>query len=135
MAIAALNRSFEINIGDGLADGAFVDPGFLIDQSGHQSGGTELIDAARYPLGVFEDALERIVGEERPGDVTRDADLMFDIAEGLLQIERAEMIAHCEALIEGLVNGELKGAAEVGMTNQHDGRERLTIHLVTEQQA
>ena len=100
VAIAALNGSLEINIGDRLANGAFVDPGFLLDQSGHQRGGTELIDAARHTLGVFEDALDRVVGEERPGGVTRDADLMFDVTERLLQIERAEVIAHGEALIE-----------------------------------
>ena len=105
VAIAAMTVLFEINISDSLANGAFVDPGFLLDQSGHQSGGAELIDAARHPLGVFEDALDRLIGEERPGGVPRDADLMFDIAEGLLQIERAEVIAHGEALIERFVHG------------------------------
>src|SRR3989304_9595571 len=112
-AIEAFNRSFEINIGDGLANGAFVDPGFLIDQSGHQRGGTELIDPARHALGVFEDALDRIVGEGRPGRVTRDADLMFDVAERLLQIEWAEVIAHREALVEGLVHGQMQGTAQI----------------------
>src|SRR3989304_9704937 len=83
-------RSIEINVGDGLADGAFLDHGFLIDQPSHQGRGADLIDAPRNALGVFEDTLQGIVGEERAGGVTRDADLMFDIAEGLLQIERAE---------------------------------------------
>lgn len=105
MAIEAANVLFEINIGNGLANGAFVDPGFLIDQPGHQSGGADLIDAARHALGVFEDTLDRIIGEERPGRVTRDADLMFDVAQRLLQIERAEVITHGEALIESFVHG------------------------------
>ena len=35
VAIAVLNGSLEIDIGDGLANGAFVDPGFLIDQASH----------------------------------------------------------------------------------------------------
>ena len=105
VAIAALNGSLEINIGDRLANGAFVDPGFLLDQSGHQRGGTELINPARHTLGVFEDPLDGVVGEERPGTVTRHADLMFDIAQRLLQIEWAEVIAYREALIERFVHG------------------------------
>src|SRR3972149_234638 len=111
VAIEAINVLFEINIGNGLAEGAFLVHGFLINQSGHQRGGTELIDAARHAFGVFEDALERIVGEEQPGGVPRDTDLKFDVAQRLLQIKRAEMVAHREALIEGLVNGELESAA------------------------
>src|SRR3972149_1082505 len=101
VAIEAVNVLFEINIRNGLANSAFVDPGFLLDQSSHQSSGAELVDPARHALGVFEDALDRIVGEERPGGVTRDADLMFDVAERLLQIEWAEGIAHREAVVEG----------------------------------
>ena len=120
VAIAAVNRSLEINIGDRLADRAFIDDGFLLDQPGHQGGGAELIDAARHALGVFEDALDRVVGEERPGGVTRDADLMFDVAQGLLQIERAEVKAHGEALGEGLVHGQMQGVRSANP----DGRPR-----------
>ena|SRR3989304_5723192 len=83
-AIEALNRSIEINVGDGFANGALVQHGLLIDQPGHQGGGADLVNAARNALGVFKDTLEGIVGEERAGLVACDVGLMFDIADGLL---------------------------------------------------
>ena len=78
---------FMIEIGDRLAERAFIQHGFLIDQPCHQRCGTDLVDATRNPFGVFEDALDRIIGEERAGGVTGDAHLVFDVANR--QIGRA----------------------------------------------
>jgi len=45
------------------------------------------------------------------------------------------MITNREALVERLVNGEMERAAEIGVADQHDRGEGLTVHLVAEQQA
>src|SRR5512136_1528266 len=60
---------------------------------------------------------------------------MLDVADGLLQVEWTEVVAHGEALVEGLMNREMERAAEIGMADQHHGGEGLTVHLVAEQEA
>ena len=48
--------SVVIDVGDRFADRTFIQGGLLVNQSGHQSGVAELVDAARQALGVLEDA-------------------------------------------------------------------------------
>src|SRR3990172_99569 len=99
--------SVVVNLCDGLAQGALIQDLFLVNQARHEGRGADLIDAARDALGVFEDALQGIVGEEgtrlEPGDLR----LMLDVADGFLQVEWAEVIAHRQALVERLVNREM----------------------------
>lgn len=57
--------SVVIDVGDGFADRAFIQGGLLVNQSCHQRGVAELVNAARQALGVLEDAGHGIVGEER----------------------------------------------------------------------
>ena len=127
--------SIVVNLGDSLAQGALIQDLFLVNQARHEGGGAHLIDAARNAFGVFEDALQGIVSEERTGLVPGDLRLMLDVADGLLQIEWAEVVAHRQALVEGLVDRELEGAPQIGMADQHHRGEGPTVHLVTEQQA
>ena len=127
--------SVVVNVRDSFANGAFIEDRFLVNQAGHESGRADLIDAAGNALGVLEDALQSIVGKERTGLVASDLGLVLDVADSLLQIEWAEVTAHGQALVEGLVNREMEGAAEIGMADQHHGGERLTVHFVTEEQA
>ena len=58
------NGSVVIDVGNGFADRVFIQCGLLVNQSGHQSGVTKLVDPARQALGVLEDAGHGIVGEE-----------------------------------------------------------------------
>ena len=51
------------------------------------------------------------------------------------QVERAEVLADGQALIEGFVDREVQSATQVGVADREQGRQRLTVHLVTEQQA
>ena len=43
-------------LGEGFADGGFVQELRLVDQASHQCRGTNLVDAARQTYGLFEDA-------------------------------------------------------------------------------
>ena len=40
----------------------------------------------------------KVVGEDRAGGVASDLDMVADVANRLMEVERAEMIAHCEPL-------------------------------------
>ena len=132
--------SVVIELGDGLADGGLIQELFLVNQAGHtcpncgagagQGGGTDLIDAARHPLGVLEDARHRVVGEQWPGRVTGRAHVMPDIAEGLGQIKRTEVIAHRQSLAKGFMNCQVEGAAQIRMANQDDGGQRLAASRI-----
>src|SRR3972149_1917398 len=94
--------SVVVNLCDGLAQGTLIQDLFLVDQASHEGRGADLIDAARDALGVFEDALQGIVGEERTSLEPGDLRLMLDVADGFLQVEWAEVVAHGQALVEGL---------------------------------
>ena len=123
-----------IDVGDGFADRAFIQCGLLVNQSGHERGVAELVDAARQALGVLEDAGHGIVGEERAGGVASDLDVVTDVADSFLKVQRAEVIAHCEPLIERLVDREAHGAAQIGMADQDQGRQGVAVHAVAEEE-
>ena len=106
-----------VEVGDGLADGAFVQHGLLVDHAGHQRGGADLVDATRQAFGVLEDAAECVVGKERPREVAGHADVVADVGDGFGQVERAEMVADAEALVEGFMHRQLQGATQL-----RDGR-------------
>src|SRR5450830_465300 len=89
-----------IELGDGLADGGLVQELFLVDQAGHERGGADLIDSSRQTLGVLEDSSHGILREERAGGVAGGPDVVPHVADGLGQIQRAEMIAHGYTLAE-----------------------------------
>ncbi len=126
--------SIVVEVGDGLADGAFINHRFLVNQSGHERGRANLVDPPRDSFRVFEDALQRIVGEERSGRVARDAQLMLDVAQRFLEVQSREMATHREPLLKGLIDREVEHAAEIGMAYQDQRRERLAVHLIAEQQ-
>ena len=73
-----------IEIRNGFAECAFVQYGFLINQASHERGSAHLIDPAWNSLGVFEDTLDRVVGEESTRGVAGNAHLMLDVANRLL---------------------------------------------------
>ena len=73
-----VSRSVVLNVGDGLADRAFIQGGLLVNQAGHECGMAELVDAARQALGVLKDAGDGIVGEELTGGVAGDLLLLSD---------------------------------------------------------
>ena len=128
-------RSVVIELGNGLADGGLVQDLFLVDQARHEGGGADLVDAAWQTLGEIENSRQGIIGEERTGVVTSGPDVMPDVAERLGQIERAEVIADGQALVEGFMDREVKRAMQRGMADQDDGGQGLAVHLVREQES
>ena len=98
-----------INLGDGLTDGAFIKDRLLVNQARHESGRADLVDAAGNALGVFKDTLQGVAGVECTSLVPSDRGQMLDIADGLFQIKRAEVVAHTAPLIEGRVDREMVG--------------------------
>ena len=121
-------------IGDSLADGGFVDDGFLIDYASHQSRSTDLVDTAREALGVVKDPRDGIVGEEGTTSEARDQDVVFDVADSLLEVEGGEVVAHGETLVEGLMDSQAEGRAERGVADQEESGEGLAIHIEAEEQ-
>ena len=87
-------QSLVFNVSDSFTDSAFIEDGFLVNQARHQGSGAQLIDAAGDTLGVVENAGDGIVGKERASGKTSDADVVFDVAEGFLQVKGAEVVAH-----------------------------------------
>ena len=129
-----VRSSFAFDVGDRLADGGLVDDRFLGDGAGHQGGGADLVDAAGQALGVVKDARDRVVGKEGACREAGNLDVVADVADRLVQIERREMIADGETLVEGLVDGEPQGGAQGGVTDEQQSSERLGVHLGGEEE-
>ena len=53
-----------------------------VKHTNHESRVAELVNAAGYPFGALEDALDGIVGEEGAARVTGDYDMVAHIADG-----------------------------------------------------
>src|SRR5713226_7089166 len=70
---------------------------------------------------------QSVIREERASTVTVGADVVPDIANGLGQIERAQVVADRQALAERFMHGDVEGAAQVALADQN-GRPRDWWH-------
>jgi hypothetical protein len=59
---------------------------------------------------------------------------MVDVADGLFEFERAEVVADGNALIEGLEGSKAELVRKVRMPEENEGQGRSRVHLVVEQE-
>ena len=115
---------------DGLADGSVIDDFRFGDGSGSERGDADLVNLSGDTLGPFGDALESIVGEK--GMMIMDAgdlEMMLDVGEGRLKIERLDMSAVRDTLGKGGMGGELQHTFEFGLTDEDESGQRLAVEL------
>jgi hypothetical protein len=124
-----------VDVGDGFADGAFVEDALLVNHAGQEGGGAKEVNLAGDALGVIEDAAQRVVAEELAALKAGDPDVVLDISNGVLQVEGLEMVADGQALVEGLVAGQAQGVAQDGLADQEQRGQGMAVHLVRQQQA
>ena len=82
---------------------------------------------------MIVDAAHETVAEKRALKA-RHVQVMLDVPSGFLQVERRNLIADGDALVERLVGGEAELMGQLGLTEQDEGDERSGIHLLIEQE-
>ena len=115
--------------GDGLADGRFFDDLAVVSGSDQQSSDAKAIDQARHTFGVFVDAHQGIIGEERGSLILGELDVMANVGDGLSQIEGGQVVMGGQALVEGFVGSQAEGTAQFRLTDEEQDAQGLAVHF------
>ena len=67
--------------------------------------------------------------------MTSPEQMMLDVSDAVLQVEGWQMVANRQALEEGLVSRQAQQVTQVGLPHQDKGGQRLTVHLVGQEQS
>jgi hypothetical protein len=94
----------------------------------------EVVDLASDTLGMIVDASEESVTEES-ALATSDAQVVFGIACGFLQVKGLEVETDGDALVEGFVGSETELVGQVRLTEEDECDQGSGVHLVVEQEA
>ena len=129
---ALREAAFEVK--DDALEVGLVEDGLLLGSTEEESRAAEVVDLASDALGVIVDGGEEGVGEE--GVVaTGDAEMVFDVGGGLLEVEGFEVVTDGDALVEGLKGSEAELVGEVGLAKEDEGKQGSGIHIIVEQEA
>ena len=99
------NDAFEIGLVENL---------FAFGSAEKQCGTTEVIDLASDALGMIVNASQERITKDL-ALVTGNAQVVLDVASGLLQVKGFEVKADGNALVEGLVRSETELVSQVGL--------------------
>jgi hypothetical protein len=99
-----------------------------------ESGAAEVIDEPGDALGVVIESGEEGIGEELVV-VADEAEMMFDVAGGLLEVEGREGVADGDALVEGLIGGKAEFVEQVRLSHEDESEKGVGIHLIVEEEA
>jgi hypothetical protein len=139
------NLAFEVT--DDALEVGLVENGFLLSSAEEESRATEVVDLARNALGVIVDEGKETIGEDGvaatrllgplrgrfTNSTTGDTEMVLDIGGRFLEVERFEMVANSNALVEGFEGRETELMSQVGLAEKDEGEQRSGIHLVVEQ--
>jgi hypothetical protein len=107
---------------------------FALGDAEEESTAAEIVDSAGDALGVIVDAADKAIAKDlglRPGD----AEMMFDVASGLFEVEGMDVEPDGDALVERLEGRETQLVGQIGLAEQDERDEGSGIHVVVEQKA
>jgi predicted NodU family carbamoyl transferase len=115
------SRNKLIEFSDGLTDGGIIEDLFLVKAASNESGGAKAVNLAGNAARVFKDTFEGIVREGRTGKKTSDVEVVVNIINGLLEIERRDLVRVGESLAKSLMDGNVQGLVQGRWTYQEQG--------------
>ena len=124
--------SFEVE--DDTFEIGLVEDGLVLGDAKEESGTAEVVDPPGDTFGVIVDEGQEAVGEEGVL-ATGDAEMVFDVGGGLLEVEGFEVVADGDALAEGLEGSEAEFVGQVRLAEEDEGEERSSVHVVVEEEA
>jgi hypothetical protein len=123
-----------LHIENNAFESGLVEDLFLLRDTQEQGAAAEVVDLAGHTLGVIIDSAEETLAEKRPL-VTSDAQVVLDIPSSLFQVERSEVVADGDTLVESFVGRKAEFVSEVRLSEEDEGQGRSGIHVVVEQEA
>jgi hypothetical protein len=131
---SASSVGLPFEVADDALEVGLVENGFPFRRAEEESGAAEVVDLAGNPLGVVVGEGQKTIGED--GVVTTgDMEMVLDVAGGLLEVKRFEVVADGNALIEGFEGRKAQLVGQIGLAEEDEGEEGGRIHLVVEQKA
>jgi hypothetical protein len=123
--------SFEV--ADYALEIGLVEDGFVLRGAEEEGSAAEVVDSAGDALGVVVDQGDKAIGEDGVL-ASGDAEVVFDVGSGFLEVEGFEVIADGNALMERLVGGKAELESELGLAEEDEGEEGGGVHVVVEQE-
>ncbi len=108
-----------IEITDDALEVGFIEDLFALGGAEEESAAAEIVDPASNTFGVVVDTTDKAITEYL-GLGTGDTEMVFDVASGLFEIERGEVEADGDALIERLERRETEFVSEIGLTEENE---------------
>jgi hypothetical protein len=124
--------TFEVE--DDALEVRFVEDLLALGSAEEERAATEVIDLARHALGMVVNASQESITEES-ALASSNAQVVFGIACGFLQVKGFEVEADGDALVEGFVGSETELVGQVRLTEEDEGDQGSGVHLVVEQEA
>jgi hypothetical protein len=124
--------AFEVE--DDALEVCFIEDLLALSSAEKERATAEVVDLASDALGVIVDASEESVTKES-ALASSDAQVVFGITCGFLQVKGFEVEADGDALVEGFVGSETELVGQVRLTEQDEGDQGSGVHLVVEQEA
>ena len=112
----------------------FIEDSFVFSGPQKQGSATDVVDLASDAFSVVKEGGDKTVTEELTFK-SGDAEVVFDVSGGFLEVEGGEMIADGDALMKGVVGGEAEFVSQVRLTEQDQGQVGSGVKIVVEQEA
>ena len=112
----------------------FIEDLFVFSCAQQESTATDIVDPAGDTLGVVIDTGEEAIAEDLVLRAS-DAQMMFDVGDGLLEVKGAEVVTDGDALMKGLVGSEAKEVGQIRLAEQDQGEQGGGVHLVVKEKA
>jgi hypothetical protein len=131
----------DIEIADDALEVGLIEDLFTFGDTEEESTAAEIVDSASdalylsyrtSALGVIVGAADKTVAKDLSLG-TGDAEMVFDVASGLFEIEGRDVEPDGDALVERLEGRETELVGEIGLAEQNEGDEGSGIHIVVEQ--
>jgi len=120
-----------LEITDDTLEIGLIQDGFLLRGAEEERSTADIVDLAGHAFGVIVDEGQERIRKDRIL-ATGDAEMVLDVGGSLLEVERFEVVADGDALVERLEGGEVELVGQVGLSDEDEGERRGGIHLVVE---
>ena len=112
----------------------FIEDLLTLGGAEEESATTKVVDLASHTLGVVVNASQETITKDL-ALASGDAEVVFGVACGFLEVKGFEVEADGNALAEGFVRSETELMSQVGLAEEDEGDKGSGVHLVVEQEA
>jgi hypothetical protein len=117
---------------EGALEVRFVEYFFLLHQAQQESNATEIVDLTSDTFGEFVNGVEKTIAEDSPL-ATGHEEMVLDVADGGLQVERGEVKRDANALTKGVEGSKAEFESQVRLAEEDENEAGGGVHVGVEQ--